>query len=215
MKIAVLGAECTGKTVLAKALSEALDSPDGGAHWVEEVLRAWCEQQGRTPQGHEQVAIAHAQALAIETAPPCAFLIADTTPLMTAIYSDLLFQDASLYDFALRHHQCYDLTLVTGLDLEWLPDGIQRDGPHARHMVDIRLREVLQRHAIPYAVVYGRGPLRTTNAIQAVRQWVAASTLTTASASAWQWHCDTCSDSHCEHRLFSDLLVRGNKSVRL
>jgi nicotinamide riboside kinase len=215
MKIAILGAECTGKTVLAKALSEALASPDVGAHWVAEVLRAWCEQQGRTPQGHEQIAIAHAQALAIETAPPCAFLIADTTPLMTAIYSDLLFKDASLYDFALRHHQCYDLTLVTGLDLEWLPDGIQRDGPHARHMVDNRLREVLQQHAIPYTVVYGHGALRAANAVQAVHRCAKAPSLTTTGASAWQWNCETCSDAHCEHRLFSDLLVRANKSVRL
>jgi hypothetical protein len=31
--------------------------------------------------------------------------VADTTPLMIAIYSDMLFDDKSLYDFALQHQR--------------------------------------------------------------------------------------------------------------
>jgi hypothetical protein len=31
--------------------------------------------------------------------------VADTTPLMTAIYSDMLFDDTSLYPFALEHQR--------------------------------------------------------------------------------------------------------------
>ena len=102
MQIALLWAECTGKTQLSHALVHALSSEgEDSAYAVPEVLRAWCIQQGRTPQPHEQEAIAHAQALSMNSALAHTFTLADTTPLMTAVYSDVLFQDPSLYPFAL------------------------------------------------------------------------------------------------------------------
>jgi hypothetical protein len=79
--------------------------------------------------------IATEQARAVEQAPP-GWVVADTTPLMTAVYSHMLFDDDSLYPMALAHQALYDSTLVTGLDLPWVADGLQRDGPHAREPVD-------------------------------------------------------------------------------
>ena len=95
-KIAILGAECTGKTTLAQALADQLQSQPNGAQWLPEALRTWCAQHQRTPQAHEQLAIAQAQLQAVHHAAPTGFLLADTSPLLTAIYSDLLFQDSSL-----------------------------------------------------------------------------------------------------------------------
>ena len=161
MKIAILGAECTGKTTLAHALATALDGCGGRAAWVSETLRDWCRQNGRTPEAHEQRAIALAQAARIDTAAAVAWLLVDTTPLMTAVYSDLLFQDISLYPFALAHHACFDLTLLTNLDLPWVPDGLQRDGVQAQRAFDSRLREVLHQNALPFSDVSGQGPART------------------------------------------------------
>jgi Flp pilus assembly CpaF family ATPase len=46
VKIAILGAECTGKTTLAQALATALDGCRGRAVWVPETLRDWCQQNG-------------------------------------------------------------------------------------------------------------------------------------------------------------------------
>ena len=169
MKIAILGAECTGKTTLAQALAAALDGCRGRAVWVPETLRDWCQQNGRTPQAHEQHAIALAQADRVKTAALAAWLLVDTTPLMTAVYSDLLFHDVSLYPFALAHHACFELTLLTSLDLPWVPDGLQRDGPQAQRAVDARLREVLDLHALPYGVVSGQGAARTAAALALIQ----------------------------------------------
>ncbi len=169
MKIAILGAECTGKTTLAHALATALDGCGGRSAWVSETLRDWCRHNGRTPQAHEQRAIALAQAARIDRAAAVAWLLVDTTPLMTAVYSDLLFQDISLYPFALAHHACFDLTLMTKLDLPWVPDGLQRDGPQAQRAVDARLREVLDLHALPYGVVSGQGAARTAAALALIQ----------------------------------------------
>lgn len=207
MRIALLGAECTGKTQLSHALVQALSGESGAAIGVPELLRAWCNQHGRTPQSHEQEAIARAQALSIPVDAAHAFVIADTTALMTAIYSDLLFQDTSLYPWALAHQRAFDLTLVMGLDLPWVADGVQRDGPVVRAQVDARLRQVLDAHAVTYAVVYGTGHSRTECALQAIAHHRRLSTSSSGSpASNWQWNCEKCSDAGCEHQLFSALL---------
>ena len=210
MQIALLGAECTGKTQLSHALVHALSSEGAdSAYAVPEVLRAWCAQQGRTPQRHEQEAIAHAQAQAMQSATALAhaFTIADTTPLMTAVYSDVLFQDLSLYPFALDHQRHYDLTLVMGLDLPWVADGVQRDGPLVRAQVDARLRQVLDTNALRYTVVYGVGEHRIDCALQAIAHHHPTRTgAKQAPPSNWQWSCEKCSDARCEHQLFSGLL---------
>jgi nicotinamide riboside kinase len=210
MKIALLGAECTGKTALAQALVAALHARGQSARCAPEVLREWCDQHGRTPKAHEQMAIAQAQAQRVLQAPACDVLLADTTPLMTAIYSDIVFGDPSLYPFALAHHAVYALTLVTGLDLPWVADGIQRDGSAMQRQVDARLREVLQAHGLRYSVVYGQGAQRSDCALAALDQCAQHAANGPARPNSgearWQWVCDKCSDAQCEHQLFSRLL---------
>ena len=156
--IALLGTESTGKTLLAEAMAQALDASGRRAVVVTEWLREWCEREGRTPRPDEQLAIADTQAArvkkAVEVSTAPAYVIADTTPLMTALYSDWLFQDTSLYAMALAHQRSFTHTLVTGLDLPWVADGLQRDGPHVRAPVDTLLRAALQRGGVAYNVVY-------------------------------------------------------------
>ena len=97
-------------------------------------------------------------------------VIADTTALMIAIYSAMLFEDGSLYQLALARQREYDLTLLTGLDLPWVADGLQRDGPHVREPVDALVRNSLARAGVSYCVVYGRGEERLFNALAAVER---------------------------------------------
>ena len=202
LKLAILGAECTGKSSLVAALQAHWQARGTKVQVVHEVLRQWCDQHGRTPLAHEQKAIAQAQADLTEH--EADYLIADTSPLMTAIYSDVLFQDPSLYPFALSHQRIYQHTLVAGMDLPWQADGIQRDGPDMRRRVDERLRDVLQREGLAFNVVYGTGPARLASALAVLEP--GASTVPQARGS-WRWLCDKCSDADCEHRLFSDLQV--------
>jgi len=202
LNVAVLGAECTGKSSLVTALQAHWQARGATVHVAHEVLRQWCDQQGRTPLALEQRGIAQAQAKLVEQARGGDFLIADTSPLMTAIYSDVLFQDLSLYPFALQHQRNYHYTLVTGLDLPWQADGLQRDGPVMRERIDARLRDVLQREGLAFSMVYGNGPARLASALAVLEPGTSAHA---QKGGAWRWLCDKCSDSRCEHRLFSDL----------
>lgn len=214
--VALLGAESSGKTVLAQALAQSLARRGLAVESVPELLRSWCIAAGRTPHAHEQDGIArdHAQTIAeaaarLATTGTPGVLLADTTPLMVAVYSDLLFDDRSLYAFALEHQRRYALTLLMGLDLPWVADGIQRDGPHVQAPVDALVRAALERAGLPYQVVYGRGPARLAQAERALRQLPALAdwleSLPEPPATA-RWTCACDSDAACEHRLFQRLL---------
>jgi molybdopterin-guanine dinucleotide biosynthesis protein len=66
--IGLLGGECSGKTTLAHTLAQALRQQGWAVQVVDEALRDWVTHHGRPPSAHEQTAIAHTQADAIDAA---------------------------------------------------------------------------------------------------------------------------------------------------
>jgi nicotinamide riboside kinase len=202
--IALLGAESTGKTTLAHQIAATLGAEGHDVALVEEYLREFCVQQGRTPRVHEQRQVADEQTRRIdEAAQQHAVVIADTTALMVAVYSDMVFLDRSLYTSAAAAHARCDLTLLTALDLPWIADGLQREGPHVREPVDRLVRAALQAAQLPYAVIAGSGERRVAAAMQAVRHSLQASSAADESAAnpRWQWVCERCGDANCERHL--------------
>ena len=211
VKIALLGAESTGKTRLADELATHLRSQGRSVAVVPEVLREWCAREQRTPRPEEQLSIAQEQERRVDAAAANAqVVIADTTALMVAIYSAMLFEDGTLYQFALARQRSYSLTLVTGLDLPWIADGLQREGPHVREPVDAMIREALGRAQVPYRMVYGSGEERLLNALAAIgvpRGTEGPASPSGAGPRPWMWSCDKCSDPQCEHRLFTSMIA--------
>jgi NadR type nicotinamide-nucleotide adenylyltransferase len=123
-RLTILGGESSGKTTLAKALSEATGYP-----WVAEYGREYCEKIGGVKNlkfedlleiGREQIRREN------EVVDSCEqpWVICDTSPLTTRFYSEALFKDVDpkLFFLAKRHH--YDLTLLLGREEhEWVQDG--------------------------------------------------------------------------------------------
>ncbi len=213
--IAILGAESTGKTTLAAALAAGLSSQGvQRVAWVPELLREWCAAQGRTPRRDEQGAILQAQNARISAAAANHdVVVCDTTGLMTAVYSRLIFNDRSLDSLAIAQHRGVALSLLTALDLPWVADGHQRDGPQVREPVDNTLRELLLAHTLPFAVVGGQAELRVANALAAVAPLLRARTapraglftgLESAADLAQRWHCECCVPE-CERALMQRL----------
>lgn len=214
LKISLLGAESTGKTALAAALAAHLRAQGVRVAVVDEVLREWCAREGRTPRPEEQMGIAQEQERRVDAAAKQAeFVIADTTAMMVAIYSAMLFDDGSLYQFALSRQRTYDLTLVTGLDLPWVADGLQRDGPHVREPVDALVRAGLAKAGVPYHVVYGKGDMRLAHALDALHAIARSDHRIrprkdlARQPEAWNWVCLKCGDAGCEQRLLTGLLA--------
>ncbi|RSZ33738.1 MULTISPECIES: ATP-binding protein [unclassified Variovorax] len=211
--IALVGAESTGKTELARAIAQRLRDRDVPVTLVSEYLREWCEREGRTPRPDEQQAIADEQTRRIEVAAVSGVVVADTTALMTAVYSEQLFADTSLYDSALAAQRRYAITLLTALDLPWVADDM-RDGPHARQPTDTLVRAALTSAKLSYAVVHGTGGERLANAWNAIVSIAGnegrprTRARSDAKPASWSWPCEKCSDPECEHKLFSDLIAR-------
>ena len=213
--IAVVGAESTGKTTLAATLAARIAQDTGLACTaVDEHLRQWCEREQRTPRRDEQPAIAQAQqARMAQAAASHDVVVADTTALMTAVYSRLIFGDDALDAWAAQAHRAsVQLTLLTALDLPWVPDGLQRDGPHVRGPVDTALRDLMTRHGIGWSLVSGQGDARLERALDAAAPLLRerarpGSGLFTrlaerdAAQAGWQWVCEKCDAPECEHRL--------------
>lgn len=169
--IAIVGAESTGKTTLAAALAQRLSADTGRrVAWVPEVLRQWCEHTGRTPRVHEQASILRSQHERLDRAAAAhELVVCDTTALMTAVYSRLVFGDRTLDERAvLLHRRSVALTLLTALDLPWVGDGHQREGPQVREPVDNALRELMLQQGISFSVVGGQGDARVKHALDAV-----------------------------------------------
>jgi NadR type nicotinamide-nucleotide adenylyltransferase len=153
-RIALLGAESTGKSTLADALARRYATV-----WVPEYLREFVEVHARVPREDDQVGIARAQrdrelALAADA---CVrdFLFVDTTPLMTAVYSRIYWGRVppELLDLEAAHD--YAFTLVAAPDLPWVPDGLQRESEAVRLRVHEQLLAVLDARRIPFTLLTG------------------------------------------------------------
>ena len=210
--IAIVGAESTGKTALAMALAERIAAETGlSAAWVPEQLRLWCDDMGRTPRPEEQAGIAAQQRDAIEAAATShAVVLADTTPLMIAVYSKKLFADDSLVADAMAWQRRCALTLLTALDIPWVADGLQRDGPQVRAPIDTLIRGLLMDHGVRWSLVSGSGENRVDNALDALAPLLRTlpaprrglfSRLAARNADDRPWSCEFCDDPACEHLL--------------
>lgn len=217
MIISLLGAESTGKSTLAAALHRHLLAASATlpaelalptiTH-VPEYLRSWCLQHGRNPRQDEQAHIAHTQTEHLTSAAhpvgcaPC-WVIADTTPWMTAVYSDHYFGDSTLYAQAQPLHReplaaqptpepgssgnaLPPLNLLMGLDLPWAADGALRDGPTTQQAIDNRLRQQLDRWQCPYQTIYGSGTARVAAALQAISYHLTPHLHVDSRINAWQ-----------------------------
>ena len=152
--IGLIGAECTGKSTLARDLRELLP-----ALACTEALRTFVDTHGRTPARDEQRMIMHAQKEAVEQVrcqTPQGIVIADPLPALTAIYSIHYFDDQSLLAEGLADAAEYDLIVWCRPDFPWQADSLHRDGEPVRIAVD----ELIRTHILPAAtspVVVARG----------------------------------------------------------
>jgi nicotinamide riboside kinase len=169
--VSVVGGESTGKSTLAAALGEDLP-----AVVVGEFLRTWVRQQGRVPHSAEQATVLAAHrasevsALLAADQTGQAWVVSDSGPLMTAVYSIQYYDDASLLPQALEWTAQSASVVWCQDDFPWQPDP-QRDGVHARTESQRILATIFADHTeLPVLPVAGSLDKR----IEAVRSAVAS-----------------------------------------
>jgi nicotinamide riboside kinase len=162
--VTLLGAECTGKSTLTTQLG--LQLADLRAATISEYLRDWCLAQGRTPQQAEQWDIARTQTRRIAAAARRhPLVIADTTALMTALYSRHYFADEALFAEALPQQRRVALTLLCCPEgIPWQADGWMRDGDSMRQRTHQELQALLNEHHLPFVLLQGSLQARVAKA---------------------------------------------------
>jgi nicotinamide riboside kinase len=182
IRIAILGAECTGKTSLCKALAlavpqlPALQSTVIEIAIVPEALRQFCETHQRVPMQHEQLGIMRQQATLELAAEKLLhknltnLVLSDCAPITTAVYSELYFSDRHLYEEASTHHKRYDLSLLLYPTLGWQADGLFRESAEAQRRFHDRIKVWLTETASPCLEISETGAARTASALHAIIQ---------------------------------------------
>jgi NadR type nicotinamide-nucleotide adenylyltransferase len=170
LRVAILGAESSGKSTLCQALAARYDTL-----WVPEYLREFVDTHGRVPFEEDQFGIARTQREREDAAAARArrVLFCDTTPLMTALYSRVYWGrvDARLAALADGHAHAlnYALTLVTKPDTPWIADGLMRESEEMRARVYAMLVDELDARRIPFVLVEGNLPQRVRQVEQALK----------------------------------------------
>ena len=126
---------------------------------MSETLREWVDRHGRVPGADEQRDVMQAHVLAemaalTGPAPPL-WVVSDSGPIMTAVYSIMYYDDYSLLSEAIELSAGLAVVVWCASDIPWVPDGNQRDGPHVRQAAQEVIGEVLRDSGLPILEVHG------------------------------------------------------------
>lgn len=161
IKVAILGAESTGKTTLSRDLADHFDS-----FWVPEYMRNYLQEKWDNEQltcaWDDLLPIAQGQTalenrLAKKTAQLSdnnRYLFCDTSLFELMVYANWYYGDCpkTLTKAALAHH--YDLILLTQVDIPWVADDL-RDSPHEREEISEYFESQLAIHQKPFRHIGG------------------------------------------------------------
>ena len=175
LTVAIVGAECSGKTTLATQLAQLFDAP-----CVVEYARSYLERaraEGRVGYDADDVrAIARGQQRAEEAASVGADLvIADTDLVVVKVWWDVRFgSDDAWLEGALRDALSSSRRrryLLTRPDIPWVADPL-RENPLDRDALHERYRALLNSLGVGYVELSGPRQERLDRAADAVRGWL-------------------------------------------
>ena len=168
LTVAIVGAECAGKTTLAQSLAEYYRAP-----WVPEYARTYLQQPTYTPA--DVRAIARGQHAAEAAAAGAPLLFADTDLVVIKVWWNVRFGgadpwvDTALADtLARRRRRAYLLAIP---DIPWVADAL-RENPDDRPALHERYRRLLQSLGVDFVEIGGSHTDRRTRAIEAVDAWI-------------------------------------------
>ena len=163
LKIAILGPESTGKTMLAGQLADHFQAP-----WVPEYAREYIEHLADAYTYEDVCNIARQQIKAeqdIENQPaPCQYIFFDTELIITKVWFSYRF--GLVPDFLTEQLDTgfFDLYLLCLPDLPWEYDPVREHGEDREFFFDWYKKEIEQTGK-PYVIVSGTGNQRLQNAL--------------------------------------------------
>lgn len=169
IKIAIIGPESTGKSVLCESLSEHYSG-----HIVKEYARKYVEELGRAYTYDDVCAIAKHQIdeqIAIEKQSDVKFVFFDTELIITKVWFEYCYKKLPDFFEAAFAKPYFDFYLLCSPDLEWIPDAVREHGHDRDYFFEWYKKEIINKN-IAYAIVSGKGQSRTKCAIDAINMFL-------------------------------------------
>ena len=174
LRIALIGAESTGKTTLCEALAAHYDTvwvaEYGREHW-ENKIAAQNTPPGETPawSDDEFIHIAEEQQRRENDAATRAnrVLICDTNAFATATWFERYAGTRHPEVDAIGARDQVDLYLIPSPDVPFVQDGV-RDGEKIREWMHDRFLELIRANGTPYVLITGAWDARLPQAIAAI-----------------------------------------------
>lgn len=164
-RVAIVGAESTGKTTLAGDLAKSFRTV-----WVPEFGRLYSEGKFSSNdrwRSDEFVFIAEQQNRMEDFFARVAnrILFCDTNAWATRVWHERYMGSMSAHVGRMSGRRAYDLVLVTDASIPFVQDGL-RDGERIRHSMHERFLELLRREHIPHVFLSGSRQERLRRAIE-------------------------------------------------
>ena len=167
LKIAIIGPESTGKTVLAGQLAEHFNSL-----WVPEYARDYVENL-KSPYTYEDVcSIAQKQIeqeQEVDNTPSSAeYIFFDTELIITKVWFSYRF--GKVPDFLTKQLNSgfFDIYLLCTPDLPWEPDPVREHGDDREYFFN-RYKKEIEQTGKPYVIVDGLGDKRFQKALTGLK----------------------------------------------
>ena len=164
-RICITGAECTGKTTLAKMLSARFGEP-----WVPEFARNYLDNLGRPYEQSDLVKIAEGQLeqeQALEQNSKT-LLICDTNLLVIKVWSEHKYGFCDPKVSTLHTQRIYHHYILTDSNIAWEEDP-QREHPDLREYFQNIYRQLVQQSGVSYTEVSGTIEERLEQAHNAIK----------------------------------------------
>lgn len=166
IRIVLTGAECTGKTSLAKALSGYYGEP-----WTGEFVRQYVDTLDRELTREDLEPIARGQLETEDRALDRAgqLILHDTNLLSSILYANHYFGEQLEWVNECFLGRDYALYLLCSPDgIEWKADPGQRESAGARDELHEKFKESLERLELPYVELTGSQEERFGEAVLAI-----------------------------------------------
>jgi NadR type nicotinamide-nucleotide adenylyltransferase len=171
-RVAITGPESTGKSWLAKKLAKHFNTV-----WVSEYAREYLEAKGPQYDFDDIAFIAKVQKEREESLANVAtdVLFCDTEPLVTKIWSEVVFNKCNPWIENEINSNPYDLYLLCYPDIDWEPDILRENPDNRMELFELYVKE-LEAHGLNYTIIMGQGDKRFDNALNAVNRLLKTST---------------------------------------
>lgn len=164
IRIAIIGPESTGKTLLAENLAKYYKGD-----YIPEFARNYVESLNRQYNYNDVVKIAeHILHTWNESIDQQQTIFFDTEMIITKVWFQVVFNRVPTEMDTWLKTMSFDAFLLCRDDLPWISDPVRENGGHMRHILLEKYKSEITKTGIPFTIIEGEGAQRIANASSAL-----------------------------------------------